>query len=216
MGRIVVHGNVTVDGVVQDPTGEEGFAYGAGSNGCPTPTAPSGQGRVPGGVGQRGPCSSAGAATAGSPDGGPTDEANWADQLRKLPKYTFSPSTLQDPTGWGEATVLRGDAIEEITKLKQSVDGDIIVYASGVLVQTLLEHDLVDEWRLMDASRIVLGAGARLFPATGGQKPLRLVAVRPVGEKPRLAHLPAGPRGLNLTRAPSQAQTDHTHPAAPG
>jgi dihydrofolate reductase len=180
MGRIVVNANVTVDGVVQDPTGDEGFTYGGWfermSDADRAEWAKVEFQEALDGV----------ALLVGRLSYGWFAErwadrpGDWADQLRKLPKYIVS-STLEDPTGWGEATVLRGDVVEEVTKLKQSVDGDIIVYASGSLVQTLLEQDLVDEWRLM-THPIVLGAGARLFRATGDQKPLRLVAVHPVGE----------------------------------
>jgi dihydrofolate reductase len=180
MGRIVVSPNVTIDGVVQDPTGNEGFALGGWfermSDGDRGEWAKVEFEEVSDGaallLGRRSYDYFA-ERWADRP-------GDWADRLRQLPKYIVS-STLEDPTGWGEATVLQGDVVEEVTRLKQTVDGDIIVYASGVLVQTLVEHDLVDEWRLM-THPIVLGAGARLFQATGSQKPLRLVDVRRVGE----------------------------------
>jgi dihydrofolate reductase len=78
------------------------------------------------------------------------------------------------------ATVLKGDVVKEVSKLKQKIDGDIVVYASGRLVHTLIEHDLVDELRLMTFP-FVLGAGERLFGETGDQKPMRLVDTRTVG-----------------------------------
>jgi dihydrofolate reductase len=103
----------------------------------------------------------------------------WADRLRNVPKYIVS-STLADPTEWTNSIVLKGDVVEQVTKLKQSVDGDILVYASGPLVQTLMEHDLVDELRLM-THPFVLGTGERLFRETSDQKPVRLVNIRTIG-----------------------------------
>jgi dihydrofolate reductase len=89
-------------------------------------------------------------------------------------------STLEDAGDWANSIVLRGDVIEQITKLKQTVDGDILVYGSGPLVQTLMEHDLVDELRLM-THPFVLGTGGRLFRETSDQKPVRLVDIRAIG-----------------------------------
>ena len=82
--------------------------------------------------------------------------ASWADRLNSLPKYVVS-STLEDPD-WNNSTVLKGDVVNEVSKLKQQLDGDIVVYASYQLVRTLMEHDLVDELRLM-VFPVVLGAG---------------------------------------------------------
>ena len=88
-------------------------------------------------------------------------------------------STLEDPE-WSNSTVLKGDVVEEVTQLKRELDGDILVYASYQLVQTLIEHDLVDELRLF-VFPVVLGAGVRLFDQTGDKKPMRLVDSRTVG-----------------------------------
>ncbi|GAA2671151.1 hypothetical protein GCM10010412_050580 [Nonomuraea recticatena] len=89
-------------------------------------------------------------------------------------------STLED-LGWRNSTVLRGEVVNEVSKLKQTVEGDIVVYASGRLVRTLMEHDLVDELRLM-THPFVLGGGERLFGETGERKPLRLAGARTVGD----------------------------------
>jgi dihydrofolate reductase len=89
-------------------------------------------------------------------------------------------STLGDPTEWTNSIVLRGDVIEQVTKLKQAMDGDILVYGSGPLVQTLMEHDLVDELRLM-THPFVLGTGERLFRETSDRKPVRLADIRTIG-----------------------------------
>ena len=103
----------------------------------------------------------------------------WADRLNGLPKYVVS-STLAEPK-WGNATVLNGDVVTEVIKLKQEVDGDILVYASYQLVRTLIEHDLVDELRLV-VFPVVLGAGERLFGQTSDKKPLRLVSSQTIGD----------------------------------
>jgi dihydrofolate reductase len=104
----------------------------------------------------------------------------WADRLRNLPKYVVSSSALEGPD-WNNSTVLTGDVVQEVSKLKQQVNGDIVVYGSGRLVHTLIEHDLVDELRLMTYP-FVVGAGERLFGETSGVKPMRLVDTRTVGD----------------------------------
>src|SRR5207248_2050921 len=106
-------------------------------------------------------------------------EGDWADRLNSIPKYVVS-STLEQPR-WTNVTVLRGDVVDEVTKLKQQVTGEIVVYASYQLVRTLLEHDLVDGLRLF-MFPMVLGAGERLFGETSDQKPVRLVDCRTVGD----------------------------------
>jgi dihydrofolate reductase len=110
---------------------------------------------------------------------GNSRSGEWADRLGSLPKYVVS-STLED-LEWINSTVLKGDVVNEVSKLKERVNGDIVVYASGRLVPTLMEHDLVDELRLMTFP-FVLGAGERLFGETSDQKSLRLVDTRTVGD----------------------------------
>jgi dihydrofolate reductase len=119
------------------------------------------------------PCCWAGAARWLSKSGA------WADRLNSLPKYVVS-STLQDPR-WTNVTVLKGNVVDEVTKLKQELDGDIVVYASYQLGRTLIEHDLVDELRLF-VFPVMLGAGERLFGETSDKKPIRLVDSRNVGD----------------------------------
>ena len=99
--------------------------------------------------------------------------------MNSLPKYVVS-STLVDPA-WSNSTVLEGDVVHEVSKLKQEIDGEIVVYASRQLVRTLMEHDLVDELRLI-VFPVVLGAGERLFGETSDEKPVRLVDAKTVGE----------------------------------
>jgi dihydrofolate reductase len=89
-------------------------------------------------------------------------------------------STLEDPR-WTNVTVLKGNVVDEVTTLKQELDGDIVVYASYQLGRTLIEHDLVDELRLF-VFPVVLGAGERLFGETSGKKPMRLINARTLGQ----------------------------------
>jgi dihydrofolate reductase len=93
-------------------------------------------------------------------------------QPPRRPRYVVS-STLEDPRR-SNSTVLTGDVVHEVSRLKQELDGDIVVVASFQLVRTLMDHDLVDELRLK-IYPIVLGAGERLFGETGDTKPMRLV-----------------------------------------
>jgi len=103
----------------------------------------------------------------------------WADRLNGLPKYVVS-STLVEPK-WGSSTILKGDVIDQVSKLKQDLNGDIVVYASYQLGRLLIEHDLVDELRLF-VFPIVLGDGERLFGETSEKKPMQLVSSRTIGD----------------------------------
>ena len=99
-----------------------------------------------------------------------------ADRLNRMPKYVVS-STLEDPE-WNNSIVLKGDVVSEISKLKQELDGDIVVPASYQLGRTLIEHDLVDELRLV-VFPVVLGAGERLFGETPARSPCASSTARP-------------------------------------
>ena len=109
----------------------------------------------------------------------PGREGEFADKFNNMPKYVVS-STL-DKAEWNNSTLLHGDVVEEVAKLRQQPGGDIVVHGSAQLVQTLLEHDLVDELRLM-VFPVVLGSGKRLFGATSDKKRLRLADSKLVGE----------------------------------
>jgi dihydrofolate reductase len=102
-----------------------------------------------------------------------------ADRLNTMPKYVVS-STLEDPE-WNNSIVLDGDVVSEISKLKQELGGDIVVPASYQLGRTLMEHDLVDELRVV-VFPVVLGAGERLFGETSDKQPMRLVDSKTVGD----------------------------------
>jgi dihydrofolate reductase len=109
----------------------------------------------------------------------PSMEGDFADKFNSMPKYVVS-STLETAE-WNNSTVLSGDVVEEVSKLKQELDGDIVVHGSARLVQTLIEHDLVDELRLM-VFPVVLGSGKRLFGDTSDKKRLRLTDSKTVGD----------------------------------
>jgi dihydrofolate reductase len=175
MGKIVVSENVTLDGVVEDPAGAEGF----------------GRGGWVGRVGERGREEAAkvlldeALGAEAQLFGRRTYEflaARWpsrsgelADRLNDMPKYVVS-STLKDPD-WHNSTVLAGDVMQEVSKLKEELGGEIVVPGSIRLVRTLMENDLVDELRLM-IYPVVLGAGVRLFGETSDPRPVRLVETR--------------------------------------
>jgi dihydrofolate reductase len=109
----------------------------------------------------------------------PHVEGEFADKFNAMPKYVVS-STLEDPE-WNNTTVLRGDVVEDVTKLKRQYDGDVVVHGSPQLVQALIEHDLVDELRLM-VYPVVVGAGKRLFAGTSRTKRLQLAETKTVGD----------------------------------
>ena len=102
-----------------------------------------------------------------------------ADRLNTMPKYVVS-SSLGDPE-WNNTTVLKGDVVSEVSKLKDELDGEIVVPASYQLGRALIEHDLVDELRLV-VFPVVLGAGERLFGGLSIKTPMRLVEAKTIGD----------------------------------
>jgi dihydrofolate reductase len=179
MGRIIVTTNVALDGVVQDPTGEEGFRLGGwfyqfGGKDLEEWARVESEEALGAEAMLLGRKSDEWFA---APWLGRTGE--WADKLNSLPKYVVS-STLKEPK-WSNATVLKGDVVKEISKLKREISGEILVYASYQLVHTLIEHDLVDEFRLV-IFPVVLGAGERLFGETSDKKPMHLVSAKTIGD----------------------------------
>jgi dihydrofolate reductase len=179
MGKIIISENVSLDGVVQDPMGDEGFKRGGWFLETSdkdreewfkieTDEAMATQALL---LGRR--SDEWFAARWESRTGA------WAERLNGMPKFVVS-STIEEPR-WRNSTVLSGDVVAAVARLKQQIDGDIVVYASTQLAHTLLEHDLVDELRLT-VYPVVLGAGERLFGETTDKKPLRLVDVRTLGD----------------------------------
>jgi dihydrofolate reductase len=177
MGRIVLSENVSLDGVVEDPTGAEGLRVGGwfwetdhGADGERF-TLEKALGTDALLLGRR--SYEFFAATW------PSRGGELADRLNGVPKYVVS-STLSDPA-WNNSTVLAGDVVTEVSKLKQELDGEIVVLGSPRLARTLIEADLIDELRLMTYP-VLLGAGKRLFGETRDRKPMRLVATQAVGD----------------------------------
>jgi dihydrofolate reductase len=173
MGKIIMSENVSLDGVVEDPAGDEGF-------------------RVGGWVGRITDRKEVAKVTLDEALGTealllgrrsyewlaarwPSRSGELADRLNALPKYVVS-STLDEPK-WNNSTVIKGDVVNEVSKLKHELNGNIVVPGSFQLLRTLTEHDLVDELRLK-IYPVVLGAGKRLFGETSDKKPMRLINAR--------------------------------------
>jgi dihydrofolate reductase len=179
MGKIVISTNTSIDGVVQDPDGEEGFRLGGWF------FQSGGDDLKEWGKVEFEEALDTEALLLGRRSdewfaarwASRTDE--WANRLNCLPKYVVS-STLEEPK-WNNATVLKGDIVTEVSKLKQELSGNIVVYASYQLGRALMEHDLVDELRLF-VYPVVLGAGERLFGETSDKKPMRLVRAQTIGD----------------------------------
>lgn len=179
MGTIVITTNASLDGVVQDPDGGEGFKRG--------------------GWFTRSGGTDLAAWTRHETDetlaaealllGRRSDEwfaarwaartGEWADKLNSMPKYVVSATSRQ--ARWANSTVLNGDLVSEVSKLKLQIAGEILVYASYQLGHALLDHDLVDELRLV-VFPVIVGDGQRLFGPTGDPKPMRLTSARTLGE----------------------------------
>ena len=179
MGRIVVTEFVSLDGVMEAPGGGEDFEHGGwtfeierGEDGNRFKLDELGEADVQL-LGRR--------TYEGFAAAWPTrsDEAGFADKMNAMPKYVVS-STLER-ADWNNSTILRGDVAEEVARLKDEVDGVILVAGSALLVQALVENDLVDELRLM-VFPVVLGSGKRLFGETSDKKSLRLVDSKTVGD----------------------------------
>jgi dihydrofolate reductase len=177
MGRIVVTEFVSLDGVMEDPGGDSGFKHAGwtfdieqrqeGADFKLRETRDSEAlllGRV---------------TYQGFAKAWPSVEGEFGDKFNNMPKYVIS-STL-DTAEWKNSTVLKGDVVNEVSKLRQKPGGDIVVHGSAQLVQTLLEHDLVDELRLM-VYPVILGSGKRLFGNTSDKKRMKLVDSKTVGD----------------------------------
>ncbi|MBV9168438.1 MAG: dihydrofolate reductase family protein [Solirubrobacterales bacterium] len=177
MGRIVVTEFVSLDGVMEDPGGAEDFEYGGwsfefsrGDEGdkFKLDETRSSEALLLGRVTYN-----------GFADAWPERDGEFADRFNTMPKYVVG--STANAARWTNTTVLEGDPVEAARHLREEHEGDVVVHGSAQLVQTLLEHDLVDELRLM-VFPVVLGTGKRLFGATSDKKTLRLVDSRAVGD----------------------------------
>jgi dihydrofolate reductase len=177
MGRIVVTEFVSLDGVMEAPGGDGEFKHagwtfdfnrGEGGDKFKTDETRDSEALLLGRVTYEGFAAA-----------WPSREGDFADKFNQMPKYVVS-STL-DKAGWNNSTVLKGDVVKEVLKLRQRLDGDIVVHGSAQLVQTLIAHDLVDELRLM-VFPVVLGSGKRLFGESSDKKRLQLTDSKTVGD----------------------------------
>ena len=176
MGKVVVTEFVTVDGVVEDPGGSEDFDRGGwafkfdrGDDGdkFKLDEAMESEALLLGRV-----------TYEGFAEAWPSREGEFADKFNTMPKYVVS-TTLENPE-WTNSTVISGEVGAEVSRLKQELDGDLVVHGSASLVQALTQEDLVDEYRLM-VFPTVLGSGKRLFGDTDVARTLELVDAKPVG-----------------------------------
>jgi dihydrofolate reductase len=176
MSRIVITEFVSLDGVMEDPGGAEDYKYGGWTF------------QIDRGEGDKFKMDEAldtealllGRVTyEGFAAAWPSRDGEFADKFNNMPKYVVS-STL-DTADWTNSTVLSGDVVEEVSKLRAAPGGNIVVHGSRRLAQTLIENDLVDELRLM-VFPVVLGTGMRLFGDTTDKKRLRLTDSKVVGD----------------------------------
>ncbi len=179
--RVVVSEFITLDGVMEDPGGAEGFDRGGWA--FQFDRGPEGDRfkldeLLAGDILLLGRKTYQAFAEAWPSR---TDDVGFADKINSMPKYVVS-ETLRNP-GWNNSTVISGDVAGQVSKLKEQPGGDILVAGSGQLVRTLLQddHDLVDELRLM-VFPVVLGSGKHLFENGIAKMPLQLVEARPVGQ----------------------------------
>ena len=179
MGTILISENVSLDGVIQDPAGDEGFRLGGWVglikdrpelNKLALDEALGAEALL---LGRR--------SYEWLAARWPSRSGELADRLNSLPKYVVSSTLAEEAATWGPRALLRGGVVNEVSKLKQELHGEIQVPASFQLTRTLVEHDLVDELRLK-IFPVVLGAGERLFGETSDKKPMRLVDTQTVAD----------------------------------
>ena len=182
MGRIVVTEFISIDGVIEDPGGSEDFKHGGWSfefnrgedgNRFKLEETQNAEAMLLGRVTYEG-------FAEAWPQRTEEDETGFADKFNNMPKYVVS-SKLKEPLEWNYSKLLEGDPIKATEKLKDELDGEIVVHGSATLAQSLIENDLVDEIRLM-VFPVVLGAGKRLFAETSDKKPMKLAESKTVGD----------------------------------
>lgn len=176
MRNVIVTEFVTLDGVMEDPGGSEHFERGGWAFQFDR-----------GPEGNQFKLDEALAADAlllgrvtyeGFAAAWPSRTGEFADKFNDMPKYVVS-STLHDAQ-WNNSRLIKGNVAQEVSALKQQPGGDIVVHGSGKLVDTLMQNDLVDEYRLM-VFPVILGSGKRLFRDGTDRSALRLVEAKPVG-----------------------------------
>jgi dihydrofolate reductase len=182
MGRIVVTEFISLDGVIEDPGGSEDFKHGGWSfefnrgedgNRFKLEETQNAEAMLLGRVTYEG-------FAEAWPQRTEEDETGFADKFNNMPKYVVS-SKLKEPLEWNNSKLLEGDPIKATKKLKDELDGEIVIHGSATLAQSLIENDLVDEIRLM-VFPVVLGGGKRLFAETSDKKPMKLAESKTVGD----------------------------------
>jgi dihydrofolate reductase len=191
MGNVVVSQFVSVDGVIEDPGGSEGWDRGGWA--FEFERGPEGDQFKLDEVMQAEALLLGRVTYEGFAEAWPSRTGDFADKFNGMAKYVVS-STLKDPD-WNNSTVIAPEDIAgEVEKVKQGTEGDVLVSGSAQLVGALREHGLVDEYRLM-VFPVVLGGGKRLFPESGDSTPMRLVDSKPAGETLILTYRPAAADG---------------------
>ena len=178
MGKLVVTEFISLDGIIEDPGGSEGSEHGGWSFRHPAPDGEQFKGdelrdsdvQLLGRVTYEGFAAAWPAMEEATGD--------YGKKMNAMPKVVVS-TTLTEPT-WNNTTIISGNVADEVARLKAQYDGDILVQGSATLVQTLAEHGLVDEYRLM-VHPVVLGTGERLFSGSAAGTDLQLVDSRKVG-----------------------------------
>ena len=186
MGKVIISEFVSLDGVMEDPGGSENFKYGGwsfefdrgdGGNQFKIDELEASDALLLGRV-----------TYEGFAEAWPSREGEFADKFNNMPKYVVS-TTLEDPD-WNNTTVISDDVAAQVAKVKDSHDGDILVNGSATLIETLVDNDLVDEYRLM-VFPVVLGGGKQLFSDTSKAAGLKLTDAKPAGETQILIYEPA-------------------------
>jgi dihydrofolate reductase len=180
MSKIVVSEFVSLDGVAEDPGGSEGYRHrgwtfkfdrGAAGNKFKLDELAAAGALLLGRV-----------TYEGFAKAWPSikDDEGYADKMNSLRKYVVSTTLKDSEATWNNTTIVRGDVLAEIARLKAEPGGDLLVYGSARLVHTLIEHDLVDEYRLM-VFPVILGSGKRIFPDTDKMTTLELAGATTAG-----------------------------------
>jgi dihydrofolate reductase len=177
MRKVIVSEFVTLDGVIEDPGGSEEFEHGGWA--FRFDRGPEGDKFKLDEVLASDALLLGRTTYEGFAEAWPSRDGEFADKFNTMPKYVVS-TTLDEPLEWNNSTVIKDNVAEEVSKLKQQQGGDILVNGSVQLVHTLMEHDVIDEYRLM-VFPIVVGTGKRLFGDVGQTRALRLVESKPVG-----------------------------------
>ena len=179
MGKIIISTNMTLDGITQDPTGEEGFAFGGWFEAM-SPADREAWGKVE--YEESVACSAyllGGRTYAWFAPKWVNREGAWGERLMELPKYVVRSQAGR--TDWGPTFEINGDVLDEVRTLKDSIDGEILVYGSYELGHLLVENDLVDEVRLFLFPQVI-GSGRRVFTDLTQSKPMQIVSAERVGD----------------------------------